>query len=215
MSAIEFAKPFPVQFRGSPVARWLVQRLGWHLQFDGLPALQGILVIYPHTSNWDFVILVLMKWAIGIPVSFWGKDKLFRLPLLGGWLRWLGGVPVNRTASRGVVGSAVDQFAKARTDGRYFWLALSPEGTRKRIPGWRSGFYWTAAKAGVPVGLVRFDYRKREVTVRDFMYLGRDEAQDFRRIAAVYDGVCGYIPANAAPILLLHPAVPRSETIVQ
>ncbi len=215
MSAIGFARPFPVQFTGSALARWLVRRLGWRLQFDGLPALQGILVIYPHTSNWDFVILVLMKWAIGIPVSFWGKDKLFRLPLLGGWLRWPGGVPVNRTASRGVVGSAVDQFAKARDDGRYFWLALAPEGTRKRIPGWRSGFYWTAVNAGVPVGLVRLDYCKREVTVRDFMVLGGDEAQDLRRIAGVYDGVCGYIPANAAPIRLLHPAVPRSETIVQ
>ncbi len=215
MSATEFAKPFAVQFRGSSLARWVVRRLGWHLQFDGLPTLQGILVIYPHTSNWDFVILVLMKWAIGIPVSFWGKDKLFRWPLLGRWLRWLGGVPVNRTSSRGVVAQAVDQFADASTQSRYFWLALSPEGTRKRIPGWRSGFYWTAVKTGVPVGLVRLDYGRREVTVRDFIYLSGDEGEDFRRIAAIYEGVTGYVPANATRIRLLHRSVPRSETIVQ
>lgn len=212
MSVIEFSRPFPIRFSGSPAARWLLQRLGWRVHFEGLPALQGVLVIYPHTSNWDFVILVLAKWTIGIPVCFWGKDKLFRVPLLGPWLRWLGGVPVNRSASQGVVGQMVDQFVRARTQRRYLWLALSPEGTRQQKPGWRSGFYRTALKAGVPVGLVRLDYGRSEVAVRDFIYLTGDVQEDFKRMARVYDGVTGYIPENAAPIRLLDPSVPRSET---
>lgn len=215
MATREFSKPFPVQFSGSLAAGWLLKRLGWRVQFEGLPTRQGVLTIYPHTSNWDFVILVLAKWTIGISVCFWGKDKLFRVPVLGHWLRWLGGLPVDRTSSHGVVGQAVDQFAQSCAQERYFWLVVAPEGTRKRVPGWRSGFYHTALKAGVPVGLVRLDYRLCEVRVLDFMRLTGDETQDFRRIARVYDGVTGYHPQNAAPIRLLDPSVSRTETIVK
>ena len=215
MPASVFPKPYPVQFAGSALARWLLRQWGWRVQFEGLPAQQGVLVVYPHTSNWDFVVLVLVKWVLGVPVRFWGKDALFRIPLFGRWLRWLGGVPVARTSSRGVVGQAVDQFAQARAQDGYFWLALAPEGTRKLIPGWRSGFYLTALKAGVPLGLVRLDYRQREVRVVDFMHLSGNEEEDFERIAAVYAGVTGCIPGNAAPIRLLGPDVPRTETIVK
>lgn len=215
MPSSEFPKPFPVQFVGNRLARWIVRRLGWRVKFDGLPGLQGVLVVYPHTSNWDFVILILVKWAIGVPVRFWSKEKLFRIPLFGVWLSWLGGVPVERTSPRGVVGQAVEQFAQARLHGQYFWLALAPEGTRKLISGWRSGFYQTTLQAGVPLGLVRFDYRMREVAVMDFITLTGDETVDFKRIASTYEGVVGCIPGNAAPIRLIGPEVPRAETIVK
>lgn len=214
MARSERAQPLPVQFTGSRFARWLLQRLGWQVQFEGLPSLQGMLLVYPHTSNWDFWVLVLAKWAIGIPACFWAKDSLFRIPLFGRWLRWLGGVAVDRTSPRGVVSEAIDQFVRARVEGRYFWLALAPEGTRKRIPGWRSGFYRTARQADVPLALVRLDYRLREVAVTDFMHLSGDETRDMQRIAAVYAGVTGCKPAHAAPICLLDASVPRTETIV-
>ena len=70
-----------VQLHGSRVARALLQLAGWRVVFDGLPARQGVLIVYPHTSNWDFVVGVLAKWCVGIPVTFWGKDSLFRLAL--------------------------------------------------------------------------------------------------------------------------------------
>lgn len=215
MPLAEFPKPYPVQFAGNRVAAWLLAQLGWRVQFDGLPVRQGVLVIYPHTSNWDFVLLVVVKWAIGVPVKFWGKDKLFRIPLFGQWLTWIGGVPVDRTAARGVVTQAVEQFQRARAQDAYFWLALAPEGTRKRIPGWRSGFYQTALRAGLPLGLVRLNYAAREVHVTDFMFLSGNQSEDFKHIAAVYAAVVGRHPHNAAPICLLDPAVPRSETIVK
>lgn len=215
MTAGDFPKPYPVQFAGSPLAHWLLRRLGWRLHFEGLPALQGVLAVYPHTSNWDFVVLVLAKWALGVPARFWGKHTLFRMPLFGRWLRWLGGVPVDRTASRGVVAQALAQFAQARQQGQYFWLALAPEGTRKRMSGWRSGFYQTAFQAGVPLGLVRLDYCRREVSVVDFLQLSGKEAPDFERIASVYAGVMGCVPGNAAPIRLLDASVPRTETMVK
>lgn len=215
MSAGDFPRPYPVQFAGSALARWLLRRLGWRVHFEGLPAMQGVLAVYPHTSNWDFVILVTVKWALGVPVRFWGKDSLFRRPLLGRWFQWLGGVPVRRTASHGVVNETAAQLAQARGQNRYFWLAVAPEGTRKHIPGWRSGFYRTALKAGVPLGLVRLDYRLREVRVLDFMRLSGDERDDFRHIASIYAGVTGCRPANAAPIQPLGADVPRTETIVK
>ena len=215
MSAIEFSGPPAVRFSGSRLARWVLKQIGWRVQFDGLPTQQGVLVIYPHTSNWDFVILVIAKWAVGVSVSFWAKDKLFRVPFFAPWLRWLGGIPVNRTSPRGTVGQAVDRSAQAHSQGCYFWLALSPEGTRKRIPGWRSGFYQTALRAGVPLGLVRLDYGRCEVVAQDFISLSGNETEDFKRIASIYEGVKACIPENSAPIRLLDRAVPRSETIVK
>ena len=199
----EFPPPHPVQFAGSAFARWVLTRLGWQVKFEGLPALQGMVVVYPHTSNWDLIVLMLAKWAIGVPVYFWGKDSLFRIPLFGRWLRWLGGVPVVRSASTGVVAQAVQQFETHRDQGRYVWLGVSPEGTRKKQPGWRSGFYQTAFQAQVPLGLVRLDYARREVVALDFVMLSGDLAADLLRIAATYEGVEGFVPENAAPILLL------------
>lgn len=210
-----FQQPFPVQPSVNRLAAWVLKLLGWRVLYQGLPARQGMLVVYPHTSNWDFVILVLAKWSIGIQLNFWGKDKLFRIPLFGAWLSWLGGVPVSRTSPRGVVGQAVDAFAQARAQDRYFWLALAPEGTRKYIPGWRSGFYQTAVQAKSPLGMVRLDYKRREITAQNFIYLSGDVPRDLANIAQVFDGVTGYNPGNAAPITLLDPAVPRAETVVK
>ncbi|MDP3701069.1 MAG: 1-acyl-sn-glycerol-3-phosphate acyltransferase [Hylemonella sp.] len=211
----DYSTPYPVQFRGSALARWLLRRMGWSVAFEGLPTQQGVLAVYPHTSNWDFVNLLVVKWALGIPVRFWSKDSLFRFPLFGRWMRSLGGVPVERTSAHGVVADTVAQLEQARARGEYFWLALAPEGTRKYLPGWRSGFYRVAVQAGVPLGLARVDYRLREVKVTDFIRLSGDESADFQRIAAVFDGVTGCRPGHAAPIRLLENSVPRSETIVR
>ena len=211
----DYPRPFPLQFRGSALARWVLARFGWKVRFEGFPALQGMVTVYPHTSNWDFVVMVLAKWVMGVPASFWGKDRLFRIPLFGAWLRWLGGVPVERTSARGTVSQAVDLIGTRKNRNEYFWLGLAPEGTRRAIPGWRSGFYRTALQAQIPLGLARLDYARREVTLLDFIALTGDEAHDMARIAAAYQGVQGKKPANAAPIQLLAPSVSRSETIVK
>ncbi len=215
MRVNDYPPPHPVQFRGSALARWLLHRMGWTVHFDGLPGLQGVLAVYPHTSNWDFVVLVIVKWAVGIPVRFWGKDSLFRVPVFGRWLRYIGGVPVERTSAKGVVADTAARIQAAGERGEYFWLALAPEGTRKLIPGWRSGFYRTTVQAAVPLGLVKVNYALREVTVLDFLRLSGDEAVDFRRIAASLEGAVGCRPGNAAPIRLLDANVPREETIVK
>jgi 1-acyl-sn-glycerol-3-phosphate acyltransferase len=211
----DFPRPYPLQFQGNALARSLLALAGWQVRFEGLPARQGVLVVYPHTSNWDFVVMIVAKWSLGVPVRFWGKDRLFRIPLFGRWLRWVGGVPVDRTAPHGVTAQALGVFARKRQAGSHFWLGLSPEGTRKYIPGLRSGFYRTALGAGVPLGLVRLDYAAREVRVLDFIALSGEPDADLARMQSVYQGTQGRVAGNAAPIRLLDASVPRQDTIVR
>ena len=192
----------PVQLVGSRLARALLRLAGWRLQFDGLPSRQGVLVVYPHTSNWDFPVGVLAKWGIGLPLVFWGKDTLFRVPLFGAWLRWIGGVPVNRRSPGGAVADMVRRLREARQRGDFLWLALAPEGTRARGPGWRSGFHRVATEAAVPVALAYLDFGRRRVGVHSCLQLSGDAAADMAEIARRYDGVQGYRPAGAAPIVL-------------
>lgn len=192
----------PVQLRGSALARGLLALAGWRVVFDGLPAKQGVLIVYPHTSNWDFVVGVLAKWAIGIPLAFWGKDSLFRVPLFGAWLRWIGGVPVDRSGPRGAVASMAERFAVAREQERLLWLALAPEGTRGYREHWRSGFYQVALQAGVPLGLAFFDYAERRVGVDSFMRLTGNPATDMAAIAARLAHRRGRKPQLASPIRL-------------
>jgi len=190
----------PVQLRGSRAARALLRAAGWRLDFDGLPARQGVLAVYPHTSNWDFPLGILAKWAIGIPVTFWGKDSLFEVPLIGAWLRWLGGVPVDRKSPRGIVGAMVQRMQRARDGDQFLWLALAPEGTRSRAAGWRSGFYQVVLGAGVPLGLVHFDYAGRRVGMSTFLQLSGNRDADMAEIARRVGWAKGYRPELAAPI---------------
>jgi 1-acyl-sn-glycerol-3-phosphate acyltransferase len=196
------AEALPVQLEGSALARAVLRLAGWRVLFNGLPSPQGVLIVYPHTSNWDFVVGVLAKWTVGIQVTFWGKDSLFRVPLLGRWMRWLGGVPVDRSVPRGIVGQMAQALIDAREDNRFLWLALAPEGTRRHVGAWRSGFYHVALAAGVPLGLVYFDYAQRRIGVQDFMTLSGDAAQDLAQIAAVLGPHVGRNPTQAAPIRL-------------
>jgi 1-acyl-sn-glycerol-3-phosphate acyltransferase len=211
----DFAKPYPVQFKESAWARRLLGLLGWRVHFDGLPAFQGVAVVYPHTSNWDAPLMFLVKFAKGIQVSFWGKDKIFNWPLVGRWLRWIGGVPVNRTAAGGVVGEAVRIIEAHKKANTYFWLGLAPEGTRKLIPGWRSGFYQTALRANVPLLIVKLDYGTKTVSIVDFIKLCGDMQQDMAAIATFYKGVTGFHPELASPIQILDPNLSRQDMVVK
>ena len=194
-----------VRFKGSVIARRLLGLAGWRVLFDGLPSRQGVVVAYPHTSNWDFIVGILAKWAIGIPAHFWAKDSLFKVPLFGRWLRWVGGLPIDRSAANGAVGQMVETFRQHEQSGRLLWLAVAPEGTRKWTPGWRSGFYQVAVAAGVPVGIVRLDWGRREVRFVDFLNLCGDEATDYSRLASLFDGARGYHAEQGSPIVPWRP----------
>lgn len=190
----------PVQLRGNAFARRALGWLGWRLLFDGLPARQGVIAVYPHTSNWDFPVALLAKWAIGLQVTFWGKASLFRVPLLGRWLRWLGGRPVVRDQPGGAVGQMIDAMRDARAQGRFLWLALAPEGTRARAAGWRSGFYRVAHEAGVPLALVVLDFGRRRIGVDSCWRLSGRMSDDLAVFARRLAECRGCRPQLATPV---------------
>ncbi len=200
--ANDYAPPQPVQFRGSVMAQTILRWMGWRLDFQGLPALQGVIVVYPHTSNWDLPVGLLLKWAMGFDAKFWAKDSLFRIPLFGPWLRWLGGVSVNRKSAQGVVPQMVDLIVQKKLSRDYFWLVLAPEGTRSYRPGWRSGFYRVALGADVPVALAALDYGQKMLTLTQFVRLTGDQPHDMQRMALALETCRGYRPALASPVRL-------------
>jgi len=193
----------PVRLAGSRVARVLLRAFGWRLRVDGLPARQGVIVVYPHTSNWDFIWAMLARWSIGLHMTFWAKATLFRIPLFGRWLRWVGGRPVLRDAPNGVVGQMAQRLREARERDDFMWLALSPEGTRKLTQGWRSGFHQVALQAGVPVVLAYLDYARREVGFDSAWRLSGNAQADLARFAQRLRGRTGKRPAQAAPVRIL------------
>lgn len=193
----------PVQLRGSALARALLRLGGWQLLFDGMPARQGVMVFYPHTSNWDFVWAMLTKWAIGLPMTFVAKSSLFRWPLFGPWLRWLGGLPLVRDSRQGVVGQIVDELGRARREDRFAWFGLAPEGSRSLKAGWRSGFHQIALRAEVPLALVIMDYRTRRVGVDSFWRVGADFAADLVQIDERIGACRGRRPELTSPVKAL------------
>jgi 1-acyl-sn-glycerol-3-phosphate acyltransferase len=140
------------------LGRWMMRIAGWKIE-GALPDVPKVVVsVAPHTSNWDFVIGVMALWALDLKISFLGKHTLFK-GWFGRWVRSLGGIPVDRSASHGVVGEIVQAFQQ--TDRML--LALAPEGTRQLDKGFKTGFLHMAHGAQVPVVLAYFDYSRRVV----------------------------------------------------
>ncbi len=179
----------------------LLNLFGWRMRFKPLPGPHGIAIVYPHTSNWDFVIGLLGKWTLGLPFRWLGKESLFRGvsgKLLGPFLRSWGGVPVERKASTG----AIERLAHTIQSADWFWLALAPEGTRSYKPHLRSGFYHIAVAAKVPLLIVYLDYPNKELGVVDYINLCGDPERDMAAVRAAYAGHEGLHPELAAPIVL-------------
>lgn len=145
---------------GRALAMAALRALGWSVAgpFPQLP--KAVIVVAPHTSNWDFVVGVLTMLGLGLRISWLGKHTLFVWPLRA-LMRWLGGVPVRRGQAAGVVNQAVAAFRERES----MLLALSPEGTRKAVERWHGGFSRIASEAGVPVVPVALDWGRREVRI--------------------------------------------------
>jgi hypothetical protein len=212
LSLNDFSPPHPVQLSGSKLARRLLGLLGWQLAFNGLPARQGVIVVYPHTSNWDFPVGILAKWALGVPLQFWGKDSLFKIPLFGRWLRWVGGIPVVRSSANGLVEQAIADLKQARQDDTFIWVTLAPEGTRRLAPGWRSGFYQIVVGSGVPLGVAHIDFGAKCVKLVDFLTLSGDPDHDMERLSQAYRHTTGKTPANSSPVVLLSVRRPNTRS---
>jgi 1-acyl-sn-glycerol-3-phosphate acyltransferase len=173
----------------SRLSRTLLGLAGWRVVLVPPPLPKAVVIVYPHTSNWDFVVGILARAAIAMPIRFVGKDSLFRPPF-GALFRWLGGIPVNRRERTGFVGGLVEAFGNSDT----LFLAIAPEGTRAKTDHWKSGFYRVALAARVPLGLAFIDYARREVGIEHWLTPDGNEAEDLARIRAAYSGKRGKWP---------------------
>jgi len=179
------------------VARIYAWLFGWKVIGEQPKEPKAIGIIAPHTSNWDVLLMFIMANSMRLKSNWLAKDSLLKPPF-GPLFRALGAIPVDRSSSQNVVDQVVDIFA--HTDQLY--LAIAPEGTRRKTDHWRTGFYWMALKAQVPVVLMYIDYAKKEVGFGDIVYVTGDIEADFERFRAFYAQVTPRHPARRSDVRL-------------
>lgn len=170
---------------------WLLRRLGWQVsgQLPDLPKM--VVAVAPHTSNWDFIVALAASFALGIKISFLGKHSIFVWPLRSFLLRF-GGIPVQRSHAHGVVGQLVESFSREPQ----LILGIAPEGTRKKVTLWKSGFWQIARQAGVPILLVGLDFASKTVVFGPVLQPGDDFAADLAQMKAFFGTMQARYPAN-------------------
>jgi 1-acyl-sn-glycerol-3-phosphate acyltransferase len=169
----------------------LFKLTGWKIVGSFPPHIKKyVIAVAPHTSNWDFTVGVSARSILRLQnAKFIGKSQLFKKPY-GWFFRWLGGVPVDRSRSQDLVQQVAQHFKQSDV----FALAVAPEGTRKKVDRLKTGFYYIAKEAGVPIFPVGFDYAKKEVIVAEPFYPGPDAESDLQKLMAFYRGIKGKNP---------------------
>jgi 1-acyl-sn-glycerol-3-phosphate acyltransferase len=163
------------------LGRAVLALMGWRVTgaFPNEPRL--VMIGAPHTSNWDFVVALAAAFSLRLGFTWVGKHQLFRPPFAW-FFRWLGGLPVDRRSPHGFVRQMVGELERRPR----FLLAIAPEGTRKAVERWRTGFYHIAHGAGVAILLVTFDNARRTIHVGPAVTTGGDLDADMERILALY-----------------------------
>jgi 1-acyl-sn-glycerol-3-phosphate acyltransferase len=173
----------------------LLRLFGWKTSLTWPPEPRGLILVYPHTSNWDFIIGVLFRVGRGLPAHWMGKDSMFRWPVRKLYLR-IGGVPINRRESTGLVAELVEEFRKRD----FIWLAIAPEGTRSYADHLKSGFYQVALAANLPIGLGYIDYGRRQVGIDQYVRMTGDEEKDLATLRDFYADKTARVPERAGKL---------------
>ena len=173
--------------------RMMMRITGW--KFNGaIPdEPRFVLIVAPHTSNWDFFVGLWAYFALGFRASFLAKHTVFVWPFAP-FLRWLGGVPVNRSVSRDRVAESIDAFNASEK----MVLIIAPEGTRKFVPEWKTGFYHVADGARVPIVPVAFDFEHKLIRIFPPFHTTGDADADIGAIQDLYRRIQGKHPENFA-----------------
>ena len=151
--------------------------MGWKIE-GNFPSLNKfVLAVVPHTRNTDFIIGVLTRAVVDQKISYVGKKELFN-PLTGWFFRALGGTPINRNSTENKVSS----IAKIFKEKEVFRMAIAPEGTRKKVDKWKTGFYYIAMEAEVPILLVNFNYALKQVGFLKLFYPTGNIEKDFKEM---------------------------------
>ncbi len=180
-----------------PPARLLLRAFGWKLEGSLPDEPRFVLIAAPHTSNWDLVLMLLCSLSFGMWPSWVGKHTIFQPPL--GWLlRLLGGIPIDRRSR----GNRVEQLAALFAGRDRLILAIPPEGSRSSHTHWKSGFYWVARTANVPVCLSFLDWGPRRAGLGPLLRTTGNLRADMDFVRAFYAGRTGRFPAMQGPIRL-------------
>jgi 1-acyl-sn-glycerol-3-phosphate acyltransferase len=180
------------------LGRLYLRLAGWRLE-GRLPdhVQRAVVIACPHTTNWDLPYMLAVAWALGVRVSWLGKQELFRWPM-GGLMRWLGGVPVDRSRRTNLVEQAAERL---RAADRLF-LVIPPSGTRSRAAHWKSGFYHIARTARVPIVCAFLDYERKVGGIGPVFIPSADLGADMERLRVFYRPIRGKYPDNQTPIRL-------------
>ena len=171
------------------IGRFFLWMTGFEIEGPAPTAKSYVLIAAPHTTNWDLPVMLGLSYVFGIRLSFLAKHTLFKGPL-DGFFRWLGGIPVDRRSRHNVVHQAVDVF----NENPDLVLAISPEGTRKYTPYWKTGFYHIAKEAGVPIAMGYIDYARKRGGIGPLLYPTGDMRADMDRLRAFYAPIKGKHP---------------------
>lgn len=142
------------------VGRRILRTMGWRMTGVFPSESKAICAVGPHTSNWDFIIGAAAILACGLDVRYLMKKEAFVWPFSTLFV-WLGGEPLDRRASANTVDQIVEHYLQAQN----LWVAIAPEGTRRKVTYWRNGFLRIAHTAGIPVVLIGFDYANKELVI--------------------------------------------------
>ena len=170
---------------------------GWSFKGEAPKAPKTVFIAAPHTSNWDFVLLVLCAWHFNLRLQWLGKHTIFKKPF-GGFMRALGGVPVDRRSTHNLV----DQLKAEYENCEEFHLAIPPAGTRGYRDYWKSGFYHVAVGAGVPLVFGFLDYSRKEGGIGGVIDLTGDVTTDMDEIRKFYDQLGARFPKRKSRIRL-------------
>ena len=164
---------------------------GWKTVGEMPASPYAVFIASPHTSNWDLPFALAVAWAMDIRISWAGKSSLFRFPFAG-FMRWLGGISVERSKRD----NQVEKIAQAMRAADKMYLVVAPSGTRSKRDQWKSGFYHIAKAANVPILLAFLDYERKEGGLGPLVYASDDVAHDMGQIRAFYADKRGKHPAQ-------------------
>lgn len=165
---------------------------GWTITGSVPDYKKMVIAVAPHTSNQDFFVGIAAALALDLKIRFLGKHSIFVWPVKG-LLTSLGGIAVDRSHSHGVVGQVVAEFQQSDS----LWLGLSPEGSRKKVENWRSGFWFIAKQANIPVCLVGLDYQHKQLVFGPCVTVGENFADDLQQMRSFFQQMTAKYPENA------------------
>lgn len=160
-----------------------------------LPDIPKFVAIATHTSNWDFPVTLLLAFALRIKITILGKDSLFRWPF-GSLFRWFGVIPIDRKKSTNIVERMIQVFRESEK----LILVVTPEGTRKKVKHWKTGFYYIAMGAGVPIALAFVDYHRKAGGIGPMITPTGDIDADIEVIKSFYADITGKYPEKSGKV---------------